>query len=207
MGQDIRIKTTKIFNAYLTLGLLEIAKEELDDGILSQIKIQEKINIEEIKDRGYIGRYLKDVKKWLKDADLHDQQIKTLIKNTSRGFQLNEDIPPNAYKDFLGAFLFLNLIEDDEHINNLENLFSDDNNREKPLSLVTKLTLLKKNKKSCRLSYLQDNDEEEISFEPKKFKYQNNIWYIEGKNNNTRQTEKLELSRIAKIKDFELIDG
>lgn len=197
MGQDVKIKTEKIFNAYLTLGLLEINKTESDNTFLSQTNIWDKLGVETIAQKNYIGRYLNNIEQWLSDAGLANDQIAALIERKTYGFKLKNNIPAAVHKDFLGSFLYLNLIEDKEHEKNLDELMNKEG--ERPLSLISKLVIAKKSQKFLKIEY--ENSENELEYKPEKFSYDNNVWCVIGSLKNAIKTGKikLELSKIKKI--------
>ncbi len=197
MGQDVKIKTEKIFNAYLTLGLLEINKTESDNTFISQTNIWDKLGVETIAQKNYIGRYLNNIEQWLSDAGLANDQIAALIERKTYGFKLKNNIPAAVYKDFLGSFLYLNLIEDKEHEKNLDELMNKEG--ERPLSLISKLVIAKKSQKFLKIEY--ENSENELEYKPEKFSYDNNVWCVIGSLKNAIKTGKikLELSKIKKI--------
>lgn len=195
MGYDISLKTENIFNAYLTLGLLEIHKEESNDNYLTSGKILEIIDDKDnIPASNYIGRYLDDFEKWLRErADFSEEQIELLLDRTPSGYRLKSQIIQSAYKDYIGAFLHLALIEDEKHKDFINDLINKEG--EKALSIITKLILAKRKETQVEIKYQNDNGREDThQFKPLYFSLENNIWYIVGENH-----PKLILSRINYI--------
>jgi hypothetical protein len=198
MGQDIRLKSKNIFNAYLSLGLLEIASETNPDKRVSQQNIFEKmpheLNINDVSD---IRDYINSAKKWLKDADLTDAETDYLINTRAKGTRLLNNIPETCYKDFLAGFLLLNLIEDKNHIELINNTFK--NSIEKPLSIITKIALAKIAVKTISIALV--NPARIIDFIPNAFKFNSDEWLIIGSNiTDHDHYYELKLSNISKIK-------
>lgn len=198
MGFDVKIKTENILNAYLTLGLLEINKDERNDNSLKQKEILEKIDQGDISEPNYIGRFLDDVEEWLKkDTGLNENQIRQIIIRGHGGFKLIANLPSSAYRDYIGAFLHLALIEDGKHTDYVDDIINKKG--EKALSIITKLVIAKRGKKSAEIEYFRDNNVTIIThYKPIHFSLENNRWIIAGKVDNA--DIKLELSKIHKIK-------
>ena len=185
-------KTKNILNAYLTLGLLEDNKEKGNSRFLSQQQIMNTIDKGQIEDRISIGRFIDDIRHWLEFTGLTEEQTNNLIKTEyRRGSKLIGDIPRDDYEDYVAILLFLNLIEDNKHKEHLSDLRNRDEAGDKPLSLITKLTIAKRKREKVILK-LADNDE--IIFKPNHFHYIQNKWCISGVVANAER--KLELSEI-----------
>ena len=185
-------KTKNILNAYLTLGLLEDNKEKGNSRFLSQQQIMNTIDKGQIEDRISIGRFIDDIRHWLEFTGLTEEQTNNLIKTEyRRGSKLIGDIPRDDYEDYVAILLFLNLIEDNKHKEHLSDLRNRDEAGDKPLSLITKLTIAKRKREKVILK-LADNDK--IIFKPNHFQYIQNKWCISGVVANAER--KLELSEI-----------
>lgn len=185
-------KTKNILNAYLTLGLLEDNKEKGNSRFLSQQQIMNTIDKGQIEDRISIGRFIDDIRHWLEFTGLTEEQTNNLIKTEyRRGSKLIGDIPRDDYEDYVAILLFLNLIEDNKHKEHLSDLRNRDEAGDKPLSLITKLTIAKRKREKVILK-LADNDK--IIFKPNHFQYIQNKWCISGVVANAERI--LELSEI-----------
>ncbi len=188
MGMDIRITTEDIFRTYLILGLLE-----MKNGIpISSSEILNKIdpNLENV----YVNRSINIAEYWLTLHNLNIEEISNIITRERSGYSLVDELPINAYKDFLGGFLYLNLVRDKKHTSNLNEIINKDG--ERGLTIITKLSLAKDQGLSINIKY--ELVENEINFSPKNFSLDVNKWYILG-NDSNNEDKKLLLSKIISI--------
>ncbi|MDR3626940.1 MAG: hypothetical protein P4L45_08915 [Ignavibacteriaceae bacterium] len=192
MGMEIKKKTSNTYLAYLTLGLLEINKEDRSNEPVSQAKILDELRQIDIPANNYVGRSVAKVNRWLKDAEFRNDHI---FSRGRKGFKLNENLPSSVYGDILGAFLHLTLIEDKKHTDNLYDLLFKEG--ERPLSVITKLVLAKRNHLISKVKYKEINTELEFSFEPAYFRLDNNEWIVVG--NEGHLEKKLLLSNILRV--------
>lgn len=196
MAQVIK-KTKNILNAYLTLGVLEDNKEKKRNvKFLSQTYIKNFIDGHQIPDKNYIGRFIKDIEKWLKNSGYSTSQTNRLIKKSNNGFKLKENIENKDYEDFVALLLFLVLIEDGQHIDLLGELSHRDEEGEKLLSLITKLVVAKR-KKRLALKLIFTDRTTINNFKPNNFSYKENDWWIEGKDYDGEK--KIKLSQINSV--------
>ena len=197
MGYDIRLKSKNVFNSYLTLGLLQIGRDNNPCKIISRGKIFSKIPREMgVKDSRIIGRYIDDIKKWLSNDPLTKNSVMQILETKSKGTRLKNEIPEETYKDFVSALLLLNLIEDENHKELLEGTFVDNN--ENSMSIITKLTIAKFNQVQIKIELI--NNLGQIEFVPLKFRFNKKGWFILGKNITEGNHEiELKLSSICTI--------
>ena len=205
MGHDVRIKTENISNGYLTLGLLEIARAEMQGKPLSQIAIIEKLKPQYEKDKGIVRKqFLRLVKSWLKKDKLSDKKISDIIKVNKRGYKLNDKIPVESYQDFVGSMLFLYLIYTDQHKDSVKD-FIIDGDRENPLSFITKLILQQRDEKSVVVShYTEPNVINKTEICRHKIKLINNIWILTGEKLSDYSQVEIKLSSIIKVNGFKM---
>jgi hypothetical protein len=194
MGMEIKKKTSKTYLAYLTLGLLEINKEDGENKPVSQAKILDDLRQIDIPANNYVGRSVAKVKSWLKNAELENDNIFSIER---KGFRLNENLPRPVYKDILGAFLLLTLIEDKKHTDHLDELLFKEG--EKPLSIITKLVLAKNDHLYVRVIYKEFEFEQELLLMPINFSLENNSWFVVCINRDEPTWKKLVLSNILRV--------
>lgn len=200
MGQAIKKSTSDILMSYLTLGLLEISRNENDSRTISQREIMEFLGGEEngIAFRQKVSRkFIRNIESWL-NVGRNLDGAEPMIDAESRGYFLRDDIPNDHYADFLGGFLFLNLIEDKGHKENLDDLLQKTG--EKALSIITKLTLAKKENRRLIIEILNgDGQPIKVDFYPKSFQFISGKWNIRGRTISPNDVFNFEIADIISI--------
>lgn len=196
MGQAIKKSTSDILMSYLTLGLLEISRNENDSRPISQREIMDFLGGE---DNGIVfkqkvsRKFIRTLKSWIAYGE-----SESLIQRESLGYSLKNDIPYDHYADFLGGFLFLNLVEDKGHKENIDDLLQKPG--EKALSIITKLTLAKKEERRLTIKILNNDGQPiEIVFYPKSFQLISGKWNIRGKTISPDGVSNFEIADIISI--------
>ncbi|MCC6549662.1 MAG: hypothetical protein IT279_06290 [Ignavibacteriaceae bacterium] len=196
MGQAIKKSTSDILMSYLTLGLLEISRNENNSSPISQREIMEFLGGEEngIAFKEKVSRkFIRTLKSWFTYGE-----SESIIQRESLGYSLTDDIPNDQYADFLGGFLFLNLIEDKGHKKNLDDLLRKPG--EKALSIITKLTLAKKEKNRLIIEILNNvGRPTKIDFYPNSFQLISGKWNIRGKTISPNDVFNFEIADIISI--------